>query len=152
MDILNPTTPEPTSLLYRRHLQHLALTLQPLFSITSGTSHPAFPRSILAFHLLTERQLDDLAHFYHQRTPTFHSLEYPAPIIARWQRDADIEDKRRRFGRFLGLRGCESPVVEGQMAEEMEREMREMEAYVEARIRRGMEREVERDMWRSKGF
>ena len=34
----------------------------------------------------------------------------------------------------------------------MEREMREMEAFVEARIRKGMEREAERDMWRRKGF
>ena len=139
MDTLN--VPIPTNLLYRRHVEHLALTLQPLLSMTTGTPHPAFPRSILAFHLLTERQLDDLAHFYHQRTPTLHSLHYPAPIITRWKRDADIEDKRRRFGRFLGLRGCDSPVVDGDMAEEMEREMREMEAYGEGRIRRGMERE-----------
>jgi len=27
-----------------------------------------------------------------------------------WRTDATLEEKRRRIGRFIGLRGCESPV------------------------------------------
>ncbi|MCJ1306525.1 hypothetical protein MMC25_000168 [Agyrium rufum] len=137
--------------LFTRHVSHLRLPLQPLLSIQTGLAHPAFPSSILQYHLLTEEQLDDLAHYYHQRTPTALSMSYPAPIITRWHKEAGIEDKRRRFGRFLGLRGCDSPVESNEddnavsMAEEMER-------YVEGRIRRAIERDTEREMWMQKGF
>jgi hypothetical protein len=29
-----------------------------------------------------------------------------------WKEDACVGVKRRKFGKFIGLRGCESPVVE----------------------------------------
>ena len=49
-----------------------------------------------------------MAHFYHQRTPSIYTRHYPCPI--EWRTDASLEEKRRRIGRFIGLRGCESPV------------------------------------------
>ena len=57
--------------------------------------------------------------------------------------------KRRRFGRFVGLRGCESP-VRGVAEEETMR--REMERWVDEKVRKGLRAEEEREMWRSKGF
>ncbi|KAL2000442.1 hypothetical protein VTN02DRAFT_3063 [Thermoascus thermophilus] len=96
-------------------VQHLARPLVPLVSITTGRPHPDFPRTILAYHLLSSAQLDDLARHYHQVWPpvpeTFgYPLRVPAWIGTAHEHAVDIETKRRRFGRFVGLRGCESPV------------------------------------------
>lgn len=140
--------PHRGNLLFRRHLDHLASRLHPLISVSTGRSHPAFPQTLLHYHILTEEQLDDMAHHYHQRTPTQLSLCYPAPVVTRWRTDADISDKRRRFGRFIGLRGCESP---GSLAERSEEEQ-EVERWVEDRIRQGMARDRELEAWKSKGF
>ena len=88
-------------------------------------------------------------------------MAYPAPVVTRWERDGEIEGKRRRFGRFVGLRGCESPIEGGgEMggagnAEEEERarmEWEEMKRWVERRVRRGIDEEVEREIRREKGF
>lgn len=135
-----------TSLQFRRHVAHLASPLHPLLSVSTGKPHPAFPKTLLSFHLLTELQLDDLAHFYHQRTPSGLSFEYPAPVVTRWTRDSAIQDKRRRFGRFVGLRGCDSPGVE-KSPEEID-----VEKWIQERIRDGLKRERELEAWRSKGF
>jgi hypothetical protein len=56
-----------------------------------------------------------------------------------------LETKRRRWGRFIGLRGCESPVEEGEgLVERMEREWR-------AAMERAREEEVGRDKgWRGR--
>ena len=134
--------PQP---LFKRHVDHLRLPLQPLLSIQTGVAHPSFPPTLLHYHLLTEAELDELTHFYHQRTPSSSSFSYPAPIVERWKRDANIDDKRRRFGRFVGLRGCESPL-------EAQRMQHEMDRWVAARIKRGLEQEAEKEMWRSKGY
>ena len=133
----------------RRRIAHLASPLHPLLSVATGKPHPAFPKTLLSYHLLTELQLDDLAHFYHQRTPTGFSFAYPAPVITRWTRDGDISDKRRRFGRFVGLRGCESPGFEAVAAVS---EQMDIEKWVEERIREGLKREQELEVWKSKGF
>lgn len=140
---------QPPSLLFRRHVTHLASKLHPLLSVSSGLPHPDFPASLLHYHILTEAQLDDLAHFYHQRTPTALSFAYPAPVMARWVKQAPVEDKRRRFGRFVGLRGCESPVVVGGGKSEEERAM---ERRVDERIRDGVRRERELEEGRMKRF
>lgn len=97
-------------------LQHFSRRLVPLVSITTGQPHPDFPRTILAYHLLTSEQLDDLARHYHQVWPpvpeTFgYPLRIPAWIGTPDEAQVDIETKRRRLGRFAGLRGCESPVA-----------------------------------------
>ncbi|KAK3335530.1 hypothetical protein B0T19DRAFT_10857 [Cercophora scortea] len=89
-------------------LHELRLPLYPLVSETTLTSHPSFPRTRLAFWLLTEPELDALAHFYHQSTPCEWTHRYPMPV--HWPRAGlRIEDKRRKFGRFIGMRGMESP-------------------------------------------
>ncbi|KAL1882714.1 hypothetical protein VTK73DRAFT_1234 [Phialemonium thermophilum] len=90
-----------------KKLRQLALPLAPLVQVTTGRVHDQFPRTLLAFWLLTESELDTLAVFYHQRDPGPWSSYYPCPVP--WRSDAPLEVKRRRFGRFIGLRGCESP-------------------------------------------
>lgn len=57
-------------------------------------------------------------------------------------------EKRRRFGRFVGLRGCESPEMRG---EEEEEARREMERWMEGEMRKREERERVREGWRGKG-
>src|SRR5699024_3878114 len=80
------------------------------------------PRTLLSYHLLTSHQLDDLARHYHQVWPPVPAtFWYPTSIPAWVDNDGhecrsgnenavDLVTKRRRFGRFIGLRGCESPV------------------------------------------
>lgn len=89
-------------------LDHMAQTLHPLVNTVTGAIHPAFPLTIVQFWLLTDDQLEGLASFYHQRTPSRFTRQYPCPV--KWQRRGlTLEDKRRKFGRFIGLRGCETP-------------------------------------------
>ncbi|CAK7266301.1 hypothetical protein SEPCBS57363_002021 [Sporothrix epigloea] len=90
-------------------LRHMAQTLHPLVHAVTGDVHPYFPLTIFQYWLLNDEQLNALASFYHQRTP--HPLKqlYPCPVL--WpRRGLTLEDKRRKFGRFIGLRGCESPL------------------------------------------
>lgn len=65
--------------------------------------------------------------------------------------EANLEDKRRRFGRFMGLRGCESP-VDGDGEEGREREQRAMELWVAGEMRRREERAWAEMTGRGKGF
>lgn len=90
----------------------MALRLAPLVQLTTGHIHPDFPATLLNFWLLTSDQLDELAHFYHQRTPSLWSAHYPCPVV--WGRDLTLEEKRRKIGRFIGLSGCESPEKTGE--------------------------------------
>lgn len=68
-----------------RKIAHLRLTLSPLVPLPSGPPHPAFPKTLLAYHLLTEAELDALAHYYHQSTPGAYTGEYPACM--NWDRE-----------------------------------------------------------------
>lgn len=61
------------------------------------------------------------------------------------KQSASVEDKRRRFGRFLGLRNCESSQGEGEMR-------REMEEYIARELARKEARDREMQSWRSKGY
>ncbi|QKX54134.1 uncharacterized protein TRUGW13939_01218 [Talaromyces rugulosus] len=100
---------------FKPTIEHFSKKLAVLVSVTSGEAHPDAPQSILAFHLLTNQQLDDIARHYHQVWPPMpESFEYPKMIPA-WigtesEDTTDIATKRRRIGRFIGMRGCESPV------------------------------------------
>lgn len=85
----------------------MKLTLFPLVQLTTGEVHPRFPRTILQFWLLTNSELEEIAHFYHQRTPCHLTDHYPVTIT--WSSDLSLEEKRRKIGKFVGLRGCESP-------------------------------------------
>lgn len=93
---------------FEAKIKQLALPLAPLVRLSTGEVHPVFPSTLLSFWLLTSEQCDELAHFYHQRTPSLYTRHYPCPI--EWKTDATQEEKLRRIGRFIGLRGCESPV------------------------------------------
>ncbi|KAI0972550.1 hypothetical protein F4678DRAFT_460120 [Xylaria arbuscula] len=93
---------------FKQKLQQMALPLAPLVQLTTGDIHPWFPTTLLNFWLLTDAQLEELAHFYHQRTPCRYTFHYPCPI--NWSSDMPLEEKRRKIGRFIGLRGCESPI------------------------------------------
>lgn len=90
-------------------IKQMALPLAPLVQLTTGQVHPSFPSTLLNFWLLTSDQLDELANFYHQREPCRWTLHYPCPIT--WQENLGLEDKRRKIGKFIGLRGCETPIV-----------------------------------------
>ncbi|KAL4977776.1 hypothetical protein BDW66DRAFT_149799 [Aspergillus desertorum] len=103
---------------FKDKITHLARKLHPLVSYSTGRTHPYFPNSVLALNLLTSAQLDALAlHFHQVYPPRRESFRYPLPVkpwltTNGFVRDlgVDTEVKRRRFGRFIGLRGCESPV------------------------------------------
>ncbi|KAI1637404.1 hypothetical protein F4809DRAFT_605151 [Biscogniauxia mediterranea] len=95
---------------FAEKLQQMALPLAPLVQLTTGEVHAAFPRTLLSFWLLTDPELEALAHFYHQRTPSRYTFHYPCPI-ASWSSDLPLEEKRRKIGRFIGLRGCQTPTT-----------------------------------------
>ncbi|KAH8602887.1 hypothetical protein B0O99DRAFT_14723 [Bisporella sp. PMI_857] len=114
-------------------IKQMSLKLQPLLRVTTGTSHPAFPSTLLNFWLLTSDELDELASFYHQHTPSHWSSHYPCPVV--WGKNLTLEEKRRKIGRFIGLRGCETPV---KSEEEIREEMKQQQ------------RKEEEDIWRRK--
>jgi hypothetical protein len=91
-------------------LRHMGLPLSPLVQVNTGLVHPAFPKYLVNFWLLTDDQLEALAGFYHQRVPCAWTCEYPLPVV--WPAGMSLEQKRRKFGRFIGLRGCESPAFQ----------------------------------------
>ncbi|EME79469.1 uncharacterized protein MYCFIDRAFT_123063, partial [Pseudocercospora fijiensis CIRAD86] len=107
----------------------LQLRLAPLVPLPEGPPHPDFPKTLMAFHLLTEDQLDSIAHYYHQSTPHRFTHHYPATM--NWDKDqaddiqgssrnpyANLSDKeririkRRKVGKFIGLVGMETPIEE----------------------------------------
>lgn len=50
-----------------------------------------------------------------------------------WRSDATLDEKRRRIGRFIGLRGCESPMVV-RTEDDIEREARRARAREEDEV------------------
>ena len=120
---------------FREKLRQMALPLKPLVQMTTGHVHPAFPVTLLNFWLLTDWELEELAHFYHQRTPSHWTMQYPCPIT--WGADLPLEEKRRKIGKFIGLRVSDSPVYV----------RTEEEILEEARRARQAEEE---EMWRRK--
>nr|OQO26442.1 hypothetical protein B0A51_06823 [Rachicladosporium sp. CCFEE 5018] len=71
----------------------LQLQLAPLVPLPSGPPHPAFPKTLLAFHLLTEDELDSIAHHYHQSTPGPWTMHYPA--VMNWDKEFLARPTRR---------------------------------------------------------
>lgn len=163
-------TPAPSSLY--QTLSHLRTPLHPLVSSVTGTQHPNFPRNLLAFHLLTNSQLDELARHYHQVWPPVQETFWypiwvkgwvsssPSVLQTEMREDASLVDmatKRRRFGRFIGLRGCESPVQDhGQdanTADAMETGS-EMLARMEREWQEALARAANEELgsWREKGW
>ena len=171
--LLNPSprAPQPPGPTYQNAVAHLATKLIPLISVSTGLPHPAFPRSLLQYHLLTHEQLNELAVYYHQVVPPLRqTTQYPVSIPAWVGRDGrllenghgaaadgvvSLETKRRRWGRFLGLRGCDSPTVMRWLSERERRERetpeeRELRERLEREWRRGIERRRQEDMARAK--
>ncbi|KAJ9429134.1 hypothetical protein QL093DRAFT_2153801, partial [Fusarium oxysporum] len=93
----------------QRKLEQMALPLAPLVQLTTGAVHPSFPTTVLNFWLLTDEQLESLAHFYHQRTPSPWTNQYPCPVT--WRSDLPLERSDARWASLSGLRGCESPIL-----------------------------------------
>lgn len=100
-------------------LYHLKTELCPLVSIDTGEFATNFPRTLLEYHLLTHQQLDELATHFHQVHPPMPQTKWYPKQVPAWvgtpeARTLSLETKRRRFGRFIGLQGCESPTRESQ--------------------------------------
>ncbi|KAF2088243.1 hypothetical protein K490DRAFT_40170 [Saccharata proteae CBS 121410] len=101
----------------------LRLALCPLYPLPAGAPHPCFPSTILNFWLLSESQLDSLAAYYSQVTRDEYTDQYPKPMDwdADFMAEAPMTDaqrvqvKRRKFGKFIGLRGCDTPLSEVEM-------------------------------------
>jgi len=103
-----------------------------------GAPHPSFPPTLLHYHLLTEDQLDSIARYYHQwvNSPTIWTHSYPTVMDwnAEWLEsvgqtkgmDVRMHIKKRKFGRFIGLRGCDTPVEEAEERERWQRRREEM--------------------------
>jgi hypothetical protein len=123
---------------FAEKIQQLSLPLAPLVQITTGEVHPSFPRTLVSYHLLTSSELDSLAHFYHQRTPCEYTLAYPCPMG--WRDNLTLEEKRRKLGKFIGLRGCESPI-----------EIVAEDNIMQEARRKSEKEDEEEEMWRRKG-
>lgn len=150
MPLPNPTsttdprqehTPE-----FKEKLRQMGLRLSPLVQITTGRPHPEFPRTLLGFWLLTESQLDSMADFYHQRRRNRLTSHYPCPVT--WRDDLAMEEKRRKMGKFIGLRGCDTPTVD-QAPHHVLRPPPTEEEIVEAARQARLAAE-EDEMWRRK--
>ena len=98
-----PLTRRNSSLI--KKISTLQLRLAPLVPLPTGPPHPAFPKTLLAYHLLTEEELDSIAHYYHQSTPGPWSNHYPANM--NWDKDflarisPSASGKARRHSRRL---------------------------------------------------
>ncbi|KAJ9625515.1 hypothetical protein H2203_004272 [Taxawa tesnikishii (nom. ined.)] len=65
-----------------KKIANLRLPLAPLVPLPSGPPHPAFPKTLLAYHLLTEDELDSIAHYYHQSTPRSTRSTQPGALLS----------------------------------------------------------------------
>jgi hypothetical protein len=73
----------------------LQLELAPLVPLPEGPPHPSFPKTLLAFHLLTEDELDSIAHHYHQSTPGPWTQHYPA--LMNWDKEFLAKPKESKM-------------------------------------------------------
>jgi hypothetical protein len=105
-------------------ISQMRLTIAPIVHVENGLPAPDFPSMMLNLFLLTEAQLDALAHFYSQSTPDALTHQYPQTMD--WskpflEKDATLPEncrlselervkvKMRMFARFIGMRGAETP-------------------------------------------
>lgn len=91
-------------------IANLQLSLHPLVPLPVGDPHPAFPRTLLAYHLLTEEELDDIAHHYHQSTPSVWTHQYPATM--NWDKEWLNASKQRRRSSLVSLSRRQSQSTE----------------------------------------
>lgn len=107
---------------FQAMVHHMRLPLSPLVRLDTGAIHPSFPTTVLRYWLLTDEQCEELAHFYHQRSPGPWSAYYPCPVV--WDSRLSLEEKRRKIGKFIGMQNCDSPIqlkTEDEIAEDARR-------------------------------
>ncbi|KAH9879193.1 hypothetical protein J1614_002631 [Plenodomus biglobosus] len=105
-------------------IAQMRLTIAPIVHVDTGKPAPDFPHTMLNLFLLTEDQLDALARYYSQTTPTELTHQYPQtmnwdlpflnkdPILPEACRLSELERlkvKMRMFARFIGMRGADTP-------------------------------------------
>ena len=61
-------------------IEILSSKLHPLYPQPGGPPHTKFPKTIMHWLLLTEDELDSIAHYYGQSTPDAFTNTYPAPM------------------------------------------------------------------------
>jgi hypothetical protein len=105
-------------------ISQMRLKIAPIVHVQSGIPPPQFPSTILELFLLTEDQLDAMARYYSQSTPS--ALTHCYPQTMDWNKSlltkgksipeecklSDYERlkvKMRMFARFIGMRGAETP-------------------------------------------
>ncbi|KAL1633156.1 hypothetical protein SLS56_003018 [Neofusicoccum ribis] len=128
----------------------MRLQLMPIYPLPAGPPHTKFPKTVLQFHLLTEEDLDSMAAYYSQSTPDEWTDRYPCVIgwDADFFADPSLSDeqrfviKRRKLGKFIGLRGCETPDSEVKMRLKL----------TEARIQRHIEQSKNEQRAAEKGW
>jgi len=105
-------------------ISQMRLTIAPIVHVETGKAAPDFPYTMLDLFLLTEDQLDAMARFYSQTSPTWRTDQYPQTMA--WDlpfldKDPSLPDacklselerlkvKMRMFARFVGMRGADTP-------------------------------------------
>ena len=84
----------PNNAHHSKKIATLQLELAPLVPLPEGPPHPSFPKTLLAFHLLTEDELDSIAHHYHQSTPGPWTQHYPA--LMNWDKEFLAKPKEKK--------------------------------------------------------
>lgn len=110
----------------------MRLVLCPIRQLPYGDIHPSLPQCVLRYWLLTEDEIDGIAQFYHQTDRSHPYFDrYPGKMNwdNQWLSRPDertsprelrqlltdeerLAMKRRRVGKFIGLRGCQTPSYE----------------------------------------
>lgn len=95
---------------FQHKLEIMNLKLSPIYPLPIGPPHPRFPKTILHFWLLSEAEIDDMAHYYSQSEPDGYTLMYPHPMnwdehtFKRMDDSMRLFFKKRELGLFIGLR------------------------------------------------
>jgi hypothetical protein len=107
-----------------RKIAEMRLSIAPIVHVETGLPAPEFPPTILSLFLLTELQLNDLAQYYSQTSPSALTHQYPQtmdwarpflcaddalPENCRLSELERVKVKMRMFARFIGMRGAETP-------------------------------------------
>jgi hypothetical protein len=136
-----------------RKILEMHLVLCPIRQLPFGDIHPSLPQSVLKYWLLTEDEIDSIARFYHQTDrshPYFNGYPGHMNWDNLWLRRPDEKTdpreimqlptdkerlimKRRRVGKFIGLRGCQTP----------NHEVLKRFEWLEGRFERSIEKERE---------
>ena len=118
------TKPRATNPELVEKISQMRLTIAPIVHVETGLPPPDFPETMLSLFLLTEPQLDAMARYYNQSSPTALTFAYPA--VMEWNKAFLSDDpslpeecrlsglerlkiKMRMFARFIGMRGTEMP-------------------------------------------